>query len=53
MSPADITAAAEFREGLARRLAELGLIAPEPVAFRLATLPDTPAERAGEDLKAA
>ena len=27
MSPADITAAAEFRAGLARRLAELGLVA--------------------------
>jgi hypothetical protein len=53
MSPADITDAAEFRAGHARRLAELGLIAPEPAAFRLATLPDTPAEPAGEDLKAA
>ena len=53
MSPADITAAAEFRAGLARRLAELGLVAPEPAAVRLATLPDSPAEPAGEDLKAA
>ena len=52
MSPADITAAADFRDGLARRLAELGLIAPEPAAFRLATLPDTPAEPADEGLKA-
>ena len=53
MSPADIAAAAEFRAGLARRLAEVGLIAPEPAALRLATLPDTPAKPAGEDQKAA
>ena len=53
MSPADITAAAEFRAGLARRLAELGLIAPAPAAFHLATLPDSPAKPAREDLKAA
>jgi hypothetical protein len=53
MSPADITAASEFRAGLARRLAEVGLIAPEQAAFRLATLPDTPVAPAGEDRKAA
>jgi hypothetical protein len=53
MSPADITAAAEFRAGLVRRLAEVGLIAPEQATFRLATLPDAPATPAGEDRKAA
>jgi len=53
MSPADITAAAEFRAGLARRLAEVGLIPPEPAAVRLAPLPGTPADPAGEDRKAA
>ena len=53
MTPADISSAADFRAGLARRLAEVGLIPPEPVALRLATLPDTPAQPAGEDRKAA
>jgi hypothetical protein len=35
VNPADITATAEFREGLARRLAELGLIPPDPKVLRL------------------
>jgi hypothetical protein len=35
MTPADITASAEFRQGLARRLAELGLIPPDPKVLRL------------------
>ena len=39
MSPADIVAAPEFRAGLLLRLAEVGLVPPEPAAFRLATLP--------------
>ena len=50
MTPADISAAAEFRAGLARRLAEVGLIPPEPRVLRLAELPD---KREGEDRKAA
>jgi hypothetical protein len=53
MSPADIVAAAEFRAGLVHRLAEVGLVPPEPVAFRLATLPDSPAAPEDEDRKAA
>ena len=53
MSPADITAAAEFRTGLVRRLAEVGLVPPQPAAAVLAALPDSPATPAGEDLKAA
>jgi hypothetical protein len=53
MSPADIVSTAEFRTGLHRRLAELGLVPPDPAAFRLAALPDWPATPAGEDLKAA
>jgi hypothetical protein len=52
MSPADI-AAAELRTGLARRLAELGLVPPEPAAARVATLPDAPAKPADEARKAA
>jgi len=35
MTPADITASAEFRAGLARRLAEVGLVPPDPKALRL------------------
>jgi hypothetical protein len=36
MTPADITAAPEFRAGLAARLAEVGLIPPEQAPLRLA-----------------
>ena len=53
MSPADIVATAEFRAGLYRRLAELGLVPPEPAAARVATLPDAPAKPADEARKAA
>jgi hypothetical protein len=53
MTPADISAAAEFRAGLERRLAEVGLIPPQPAALRLATLPESPDKPAGEDRKAA
>ena len=38
MSPADI-AAAELRAGLSRRLAELGLVPPDPAIFRVSALP--------------
>ena len=34
MTPADI-AAAELRAGLSRRLAELGLVPPDPAVLRL------------------
>jgi hypothetical protein len=53
MTPADITDSAEFRVGLARRLAEVGLIAPDPADVRLAALPDPVAKPQGEDRKAA
>ena len=53
MSPADIAATAEFRAGLYRRLAEVGLVPPEPAAARVATLPDGPVEPADEARKAA
>jgi hypothetical protein len=53
MSPADITESAEFRAGLVRRLAEVGLIPPETAAVRLAALPAPPADPAGEDRQAA
>jgi hypothetical protein len=52
MSPADI-AAAELRAGLSRRLAELGLIPPDPTIFRVTELPVPSAPAAGEDRKAA
>ena len=42
MSPADI-AAAELRAGLSRRLAELGLVPPDPAIFRPSALPQPPA----------
>ena len=42
MSPADI-AAAELRAGLSRRLAELGLVPPDPAIFRVSALPAPPA----------
>jgi hypothetical protein len=60
MTPADITAAAEFRAGLARRLAEVGLVPPdpkvglvppEPKVFRVSALPVPPAQ--APDRKAA
>jgi hypothetical protein len=38
MSPADI-AAAELRAGLSRRLAELGLVPPDPAIYRVSSLP--------------
>jgi len=47
MSPADI-AAAELRTGLARRLAELGLVPPDPAIFRVTALPVPPTLAAGE-----
>jgi hypothetical protein len=50
MTPADITASADFRIGLARRLAELGLVPPQAAGFQLAALPVTPD---GEARKAA
>jgi hypothetical protein len=53
MSPADIVAAADFRAGLARRLAEVGLVPPEAATSSLASLPKPPAAPAGEDRKAA
>jgi hypothetical protein len=40
MTPADITSSAELREGLARRLAEVGLIAPDPKVLRLVPQPE-------------
>jgi hypothetical protein len=48
MTPADITASAEFRAGLARRLAEVGLIPPDPKALRL-----VPQAERDQDRKAA
>ena len=41
MSPADI-AAAELRAGLSRRLAELGLVPPDPAIYRATALPVPP-----------
>jgi hypothetical protein len=41
MTPADI-AAAELRAGLSRRLAELGLIPPDPAIYRVSALPVPP-----------
>jgi len=41
MSPADI-AAAELRAGLSRRLAELGLVPPDPAVIRLAAVAPAP-----------
>jgi hypothetical protein len=48
MSPADI-ASAEFRVGLSRRLAELGLVPPDPAIFRPSTLPVPHAPAADEE----
>jgi hypothetical protein len=36
MTPADIAASSEFRAGLARRLAEVGLMPPEQPQLHLA-----------------
>ena len=46
MTPADIIASAEFRAGLARRLAEVGLVAPDPKVVKLAPRPEAPERRA-------
>jgi hypothetical protein len=43
VSPADIVSSAEFRAGLARRLAEVGLVPAEQPAVRLAPAPESPA----------
>jgi hypothetical protein len=48
MSPADI-ASAELRAGLSRRLAELGLIPPDPAIFRVSALPAPPASAEGQE----
>ncbi len=50
MTPADI-ARAELRAGLARRLAELGLVPPDPAVIRLA--PVAPAAPTDSERKAA
>ena len=50
MTPADI-ARAELRAGLARRLAELGLVPPDPAVVRLA--PAAPTAPAEDERKAA
>jgi hypothetical protein len=50
MTPADI-ARAELRAGLARRLAELGLVPPDPAMIRLAQV--APAARSEDERKAA
>jgi hypothetical protein len=47
MTPADI-AAAELRAGLSRRLAELGLVPPDPAVIRLAHSAAPTAPTAGE-----
>ncbi len=52
MTPADI-AAAELRAGLSRRLAELGLVPPDPAIYRVSALPAPPAVPADEPRKAA
>jgi hypothetical protein len=48
MTPADI-AAAELRAGLSRRLAELGLVPPDPAIYRLSELAVPPAPAAAVD----
>jgi hypothetical protein len=53
VSPADITQAADFRAGLALRLAEVGLIAPAQVPAELAALPAAPSAPADSERKAA
>jgi len=53
MTPADIVETAEFRVGLIRRLVEVGLVAPEPAALRVAAPADASRAAADEDRKAA
>ena len=53
MSPADIADSAELRVGLARRLAEVGLIPAEQADLRIAPLPSTQVAHAEEDRQAA
>jgi len=53
MTPADIVETAEFRVGLVRRLVEVGLVAPEPAALRVAEPADASRAAADEDRKAA
>jgi hypothetical protein len=53
MSPVDIADSAEFRAGLARHLAEVGLIPPENVEPRVVPVASAPAARGDEDRKAA
>ena len=53
MTPADIAASAEFRAGLARRLAEVGLVPPDAATPHLIALHDTQAASAGDERKAA
>jgi hypothetical protein len=48
MTPADI-ASAELGAGLSRRLAELGLVPPDPAIFRPSSLPVPPAPAAVEE----
>ena len=48
MSPADI-AAAELRAGLSRRLAELGLVPPDPAIYRVSALPAGPPPTSATD----
>jgi hypothetical protein len=52
MTPADI-AAAQLRAGLSRRLAELGLVPPDPAVIRLAAAPAAAASAEVEPRKAA
>jgi hypothetical protein len=52
MTPADI-AAAELRAGLSRRLAELGLVPPDPAIFRVSELPVPAAAAAVDDTRKA
>jgi hypothetical protein len=53
VTPADIAACADFRAGLARRLAEVGLVPPDAVALRVAAPPPAQAAPADEQRKAA
>ena len=53
MTPADITDSPGFRIGLARRLAEVGLVPPASTGLRLAALPERAAKPEREDREAA
>ena len=53
MTPADIAASADFRVGLARRLAEVGLVPPDAATLRLAAVPDSQVGPADQERKAA